>query len=688
MINIFRGYVRTKDKTPTQKFKGEAKLLSLEEANKYEEYAGILNNDFVVMDVDDSDEAERTFELVKAMGLNCRVVKTTRGKHFIFKKNPSLPLKGQVKQINALGFTFDIRIGVNQYIVVKTNGKLRVVEQEFKEDEPVSVYPTMFKPLPTKNKFTGMGDGDGRNGKLFGHISTLIHAGFTKEETIQIIHYINDYYLLDPMSDHEIDTICRDDAFTGLTVVAPEEAFINLTYKPSSFSDLDMAELFANHYKNEVRYNPGTDYLVWNGKVWEMSYLKASKKYFKFLKKVVAEAKKEIALSYDGSGDEDKIKEAKKFYAFALKMCDANKIANVLKLARSFLEIKINELDSNPFYLNTPDGIIDLKSGELLPHDPNQFCTKMTSVSKNANGEKKWLDLLALLTKNDAKYTYFLKVLCGGAVIGRVYNEALIIAHGEGHNGKSTIFNSIFKVIGDYAGKIPAESLTTKAKNTKVDLAELYGKRFILASETEEGNRLSNQMLKQIASTDAITGEKKYKDPIVFEPSHTVLLYTNFLPKIGSLDEGTKRRIIICPFNAVIANPQKDYAEQLIKDSGGAILKWLIEGAKDFIDAGYKLPEVEVVTLAKKEYISDNDWIQRFINDCCIVGELEKQAVGVLYKAYQIWAKENGEFPKRNSDFSQALNMAGFPTKRTNKCVEASGLSLDPETLKKQNPFL
>ena len=195
-------------------------------------------------------------------------------------------------------------------------------------------------------------------------------------------------------------------------------------------------------------------------------------------------------------------------------------------------------------------------------------------------------------------------------------------------------------------------------------------------------------MLKQIASTDAITGEKKYKDPIVFEPSHTVLLYTNFLPKIGSLDEGTKRRIIICPFNAVIANPQKDYAEQLIKDSGGAILKWLIEGAKDFIDAGYKLPEVEVVTLAKKEYISENDWIQRFINDCCIVGELEKQAVGVLYKAYQIWAKENGEFPKRNSDFSQALNMAGFPTKRTPKHVECSGLSLDPEILKKQNPFL
>ena len=90
----------------------------------------------------------------------------------------------------------------------------------------------------------------------------------------------------------------------------------------------------------------------------------------------------------------------------------------------------------------------------------------------------------------------------------------------------------------------------------------------------------------------------------------------------------------------------------------------------------------------KKEYISENDWIQRFINDCCIVGELEKQAIGVLYKAYQIWAKENGEFPKRNSDFSQALQMAGFKTKRNAKCTEALGVSLDPEILKKQNPFI
>ena len=130
-------------------------------------------------------------------------------------------------------------------------------------------------------------------------------------------------------------------------------------------------------------------------------------------------------------------------------------------------------------------------------------------------------------------------------LIGKVFNESLIIAQGGGANGKSAMFNVISKIISDYAGKIPAECLTTKARNIKVDLATLLGKRFVLASETGEGQRLSNQMLKQIASTDVITAERKYHDPFTFEPSHNALLYTNFLPALGSLDNGTKRRIIV-----------------------------------------------------------------------------------------------------------------------------------------------
>ena len=136
-----------------------------------------------------------------------------------------------------------------------------------------------------------------------------------------------------------------------------------------------------------------------------------------------------------------------------------------------------------------------------------------------------WLSTLNDVTGGDKEFIKFLKFHAGSTLIGHVYEEALLIAYGDGGNGKSTVFNSETHVLGDYAGKIPAESLTTRAKNVKVDLAELCGKRFILASETEEGQRLSSSMIKQIASVDDISAERKYYAPFSFTPTHSTILY-------------------------------------------------------------------------------------------------------------------------------------------------------------------
>ena len=680
MVQIFRGYVQTKDKKPIQKFKGIDNLPTLEEVEKYDEYAGILNNDFTVMDVDDSIEAEKTYQLVCDLDLNCRVTNTSRGKHFIFKKN-KYASKGNTHQLNALGFTIDIRTGVNQYIVVKKDGKVREIVRDFDESKPITEYPKFFAPIDSKNTFTGMGDGDGRNGKLFGHIATLSRCGFTRDEVIDICHYINSYAFSEPLSDTEMKSICRSESFDNLNISSVAEEFgVIREYKPSNYSDLAMAELFSHHYKDELRYNPGTDWLVWNGKVWEMSELKAQKKYIEFLKKVLSEAQKEVKAAYGGfEPDKEKIAKAQAFYNFVVRMSDSGKISSVLKIARSYLEIDIKKLDANPFDLNTPDGIVDLRSGLIRDHDSKAFCTKITDCSPNDKGDHMWKELLNTVTVNNQEYIDFLQVACGASVVGKVYNEALMIAYGDGHNGKSTLFNTIFNVLGDYSGKIPAEALTTRGGNTKVSLAELFGKRFVLASETEEGQKLSNQMLKQIASTDAITAERKYKDPFVFQPSHTALLYTNFLPALGSLDNGTKRRIIICPFNATITKPQKDFAEKLLEVAGGSVMTWLIEGAKKFIALRYTLPSCSVCEVAKTEYVHENDWLNRFISDCCNVGDLEQQAGGVLYKAYKQWCQDVGEYPKRNRDFANALESRGYTKKITKKCSIWHGLSLAPD---------
>ena len=267
----------------------------------------------------------------------------------------------------------------------------------------------------------------------------------------------------------------------------------------------------------------------------------------------------------------------------------------------------------------------------------------------------------------------------GGMVIGKVYAESMFIAYGDGANGKSTVFNTIHEVLGDYAGKIPAESLTTRAKNAKVDLAEMLGKRFVLASETEEGQRLSTSMLKQIASVDEISAEKKYHDPFTFAPTHSIVLYTNHLPRVGSMDKGTWRRLIVLPFNAVIKNPQRDYAETLIRQASGAVLQWAIEGAKKFIAGGYQMPPCAVVDEANKEYRKANDWLRSFLEECCIIGEIEKITGGVLYKAYRAWATETGEYVRSNRDFGEALRVAGFEMKHTKIGNEWRGLTLSAD---------
>lgn len=358
-------------------------------------------------------------------------------------------------------------------------------------------------------------------------------------------------------------------------------------------------------------------------------------------------------------------------------MNDHGKVSGILKLAKSLLEIKNEKLDADPFILNTPVGVIDLKTSGIKEHDPSYYCTKITALAPSKDNMDMWIDTLRDVTGGDDEFINFLKFHAGSTLIGHVYEEALLIAYGDGGNGKSTVFNSEAHVLGDYAGKIPAESLTTRAKNVKVDLAELCGKRFILASETEEGQRLSSSMLKQIASVDDISAERKYYAPFSFTPTHSTILYTNHLPKVGSNDRGTWRRIVVAPFSVAIKNPKTDYIDNLLEKAGGAILQWMIEGAKEYTDSGFKYPKCKVVDEAKRLYQEENDWLNHFISDRCIKDVNQKEMSARLYKAYRDWASSNGEYIRNNRDFSRALTAEGYEKKRTNRGVEWTGLIIN-----------
>ena len=274
--------------------------------------------------------------------------------------------------------------------------------------------------------------------------------------------------------------------------------------------------------------------------------------------------------------------------------------------------------------------------------------------------------------------------IVGLAAIGKIFEESLIISFGEGSNGKSTFWNSIAAVLGTYSGTLSADLLTVACRrNTKPELAEAKGKRLMIAAEMQEGMRLNTSIVKQLCSTDKIQAEKKYKDPFDFTPTHSVVLYTNHLPKVGAIDNGTWRRIIVIPFDARIEGKSdiKNYADYLVQNAGGAILSWIIEGSRRVIAENHKTKAPRRVAEAIAKYRDNNNWLGHFLDECCEIDETYYAKSGDIYSEYRSYCMQNGEFTRSTADFYSCLEQEGFLKKRTaqGRCV--LGLKLKTEFL-------
>jgi putative DNA primase/helicase len=366
---------------------------------------------------------------------------------------------------------------------------------------------------------------------------------------------------------------------------------------------------------------------------------------------------------------------------FVMKYRNYRYIVNAQNAAKPMLALDVSELDYDPELLNTPDATYDLTKGlnGSHPHDPDDLITKITACSPGDKGMKLWLENLDLFFCKDQELISYVQQIVGMAAVGRVYAEQMIIAYGGGANGKSTFWNTIARVLGNYSGKISAEALTMNCKrNVKPEMAELKGKRLIIASELEEGQRLNTGMVKQLCSIDPIEAEKKYKDPFHFDPSHTLVLYTNYLPKVSANDDGTWRRLIVIPFNAKISGKSdiKNYSDYLFENAGPAIMKWIIEGAGIAIRKGFKIPEPKAVRDAVEKYREDNDWLGKFIEEHCDVDPSYTEKSGDLYQQYRSVCMQTGEFTRSTSDFYGNLEKAGFQRRKTKKGHFVYGLKL------------
>ena len=215
-------------------------------------------------------------------------------------------------------------------------------------------------------------------------------------------------------------------------------------------------------------------------------------------------------------------------------------------------------------------------------------------------------------------------------------------------------------------------------RNIKPEMAEVKGKRLLIAAEMQEGARLNDSTVKQLCSTDDVFAEKKYKDPFSFKPCHTLVLYTNHLPRVSASDDGIWRRLIVIPFNAKITGKSdiKNYGESLYDNAGESILAWVIEGAKKVIDLDYQIPVPACVKAAIDEYRSQNDWFGHFMEDKCETGDGFRESSSSLYQAYRNYCIDTNEYVRSTADFYFALESAGFERVTLNRKRYFKGVRL------------
>ena len=564
-----------------------------------------------------------------------------------------------------------------------------------------------------------------RNSTMSHFAGRILKRYGNTDETYEI--FVNEAAKCDPpLEEQELNTIWRSAVRFWETVISMEDNYTDpsiynqdFQYCPDDYTDVGQAQMLSRVSAAELRYSPATDYLVYDGTVWEESKhgaqavaqaltelqleeataaVESAKEKLKkcgateVLSGASSKKKAESAFSKEQAAAYAKYCQASKYQEFSLDRRSSKSITNTLKETRPMVAITPQELDADPYLLCTPDGTYNLRQGMAghREHHPEDYMTKVTSVSPSDKGADLWTKQLNLLFCGDQELIDYVQLVCGTACVGRVMIEQMIIAYGCGANGKSTFWNTIARVMGTYSGSMSADALTVGIKrNVKPEMAELKGKRLVIASELEEGTRLNTATVKQLCATDEIYAEKKYKDPFSFTPSHTLVLYTNHLPRVGAIDEGTWRRLIVVPFNARIVGKSdiKNFAEYLYQNAGEAILKWIIEGAKRVIDMEFKFKLPRVVEEATAKYREENDWLDHFLGECCELDRSYTARSGEVYQAYRNYCNETGEFFRSTTEFYTALENVGIERRHTKSGSIIYGLRLKTREFSEDSEF-
>ncbi|GLY81858.1 phage/plasmid primase, P4 family [Actinoallomurus iriomotensis] len=325
--------------------------------------------------------------------------------------------------------------------------------------------------------------------------------------------------------------------------------------------------------------------------------------------------------------------------------------------------VTLDDLDNHPWQLNTPAGIVDLRTGDLLPADPAMLHTRITACAPDPNADTSlWNAFLGTTFNADADLTGYLQRLVGYSATGAVTKHVLPFAFGSGGNGKGVFLESLTSVLGDYATTAPSGFLMAKAHAAhETEIARLAGVRMVVCSEVDEADRFDEAKVKQLTGGDTLTARFMRADHFSFQPTHHLWLMGNHRPVVRSGGRAFWRRLRLIPFVHEVPKDQiiDDLQGILSREHGPAILAWIIRGAVEFAKGG--LNEPESVKAATAEYESDQDSIGQFVQEYCNVGggDLVRTRVSKFREEYERFCFTEGEDPKSAKALTTALARYG-----------------------------
>ena len=602
---FFKGFVETKNKKCIEKFKGRTDFKTYEQVKLLSEFAGILDEKTILIDVDDFESSEILFKIVKDRQLKCRVYKTTRGKHFLFN-NPDLINSNKTDSPLAIGLHADIKVGKrNSYSVLKYDNKER--EILYDTDEPEDVPKWLF-PIKSSMEFLNMQMGDGRNQSLFNYILTLQANDFSIEESRETLRIINEYVLKEPLSEDELNVVIRDEAFAK-----------PVFYKGTTFL-FDQFAVFLKNNHHIIRIN------------------------------------NQLHLYKDGIyvPGQAEIESAMISHLPQLNKAKRNEVM-------CYLDILIRE-NTKPASANLiafRNGIYNLGTGEFTYFSPEHVITNKIDWDYNPNAYYELADeVLNNIACQDEAIRSLLEEMVGYCLFRRNELGKAFILTGSGSNGKSTFLNMIKTMLG----KRNLSVLDLKKLNDRFSTVMLFGKLANIGDDISDEFLTDAAEFKKIVTGETIDAEQKGQPKFDFEPYVKLIFSANNIPRMGKGRDSNAilRRLVIVPFNAKFDSKNPNF-KPFIGDKlqNQQSMEYLIQiglkGLKRVLESR-TFTSSEKIQEQLDEYEELNNPILGFFKECANEEiPIENEPTSKVYKSYQEYCLANSLTPMSSGEFSKQV---------------------------------